>query len=287
MNVVLPAPFGPIRPTSLPSPTSSPTSTTARTPPKLTETPAAWSTLTARRPGRLSTTSAWHWTCDKSGTVHPHPVPGTGDVTRVELFLRGEASSGRFAPELARRAAVGRAEEPAEVLRARQAPATGDREDRLVAERRVEEVAAAVVQARGPDPPAHARALGLEELVQVARRDEARTRDLVGIEVRVAEVRLDEGLRVEQDLRPRAWPRRRLGAGRRGVQATDEVEHAVHRVRHLLRRDRPVLQTRGEAPEERDRRTRKPLGARDPDRGQAADLRLLPPEQVLGHPDDQ
>ena len=41
MKVVLPAPFGPIRPTSCPSPTSRSTSTTACTPPKLTEIPVA------------------------------------------------------------------------------------------------------------------------------------------------------------------------------------------------------------------------------------------------------
>jgi hypothetical protein len=44
MNVVFPAPFGPIRPTSCPSRTSRSASTSARTPPKLTDTPLAWRT---------------------------------------------------------------------------------------------------------------------------------------------------------------------------------------------------------------------------------------------------
>ena len=39
MNVVLPAPFGPIRPTSCPSSTARSTSSTACTPPKRTERP--------------------------------------------------------------------------------------------------------------------------------------------------------------------------------------------------------------------------------------------------------
>src|SRR5262249_21703110 len=53
MKVVFPAPFGPIRPTICPSPTTRSTSTTACTPPKLTEIPAASRTgVTGRRPFR-------------------------------------------------------------------------------------------------------------------------------------------------------------------------------------------------------------------------------------------
>ena len=43
MKVVLPAPLGPMSPTMVPSGTSSPTSTSACTPPKLTDTPSALS----------------------------------------------------------------------------------------------------------------------------------------------------------------------------------------------------------------------------------------------------
>jgi len=44
MKVVLPAPFGPIRPTSSPGSMSKSTPATARTPPKLTDTPRARNT---------------------------------------------------------------------------------------------------------------------------------------------------------------------------------------------------------------------------------------------------
>ena len=92
------------------------------------------------------------------------------------------------APELARRAAVGRAEQAAEVRRAGQPPAARDRRDRLVGERRIEQVAAAAIKPRGADEVAHAEPFALEHPVQVARRDEARTGDLLGVQARIAQV---------------------------------------------------------------------------------------------------
>ena len=145
MNVVLPAPFGPIRPTSCPSPTSRSTSTTAWTPPNRTEIPVAF----------------------RTGVIAP--APG-GDAS-----ADGAAP---LAPEVARRATVRRTEEPAEVLRARQAPPARDRQDRLVVELGIEQVPPAALEPRLPDPAADTRALRLEQLVQVPGRDEARPRDL-------------------------------------------------------------------------------------------------------------
>src|SRR5690349_20371672 len=109
MNVVLPAPFGPISPTSRPGPTSRSTSTTAWTPPKLTEIPVA----------------------ARTGVIG---CPSPGSARRG-----GDGRPQRLAPELVRRAAVLGAEHAGEVLRAGQAPAAGDREDRLVRQRRVGE----------------------------------------------------------------------------------------------------------------------------------------------------
>src|SRR5262245_46513250 len=199
MNVVLPAPFGPIRPTSCPSPTSRSTSTTARTPPNRTEIPVA---------------------C-RTGVIAPPRWSANGDAA--------------LASEVARRASVRRAEETAEVLRPRQAPPAGDRQDRLVVQRRVEQIAPAALEPGLPDPAADARALRLEQLVQVPRRDEARAGDPVRIELRVAQVRLDERLDVQQDLGTGAKPRRLLCPGRAGVERTYEVDHALDRVRRVRR----------------------------------------------------
>ena len=90
------------------------------------------------------------------------------------------------------------------MLRAGQSPAARDREDREMAESRIEQVAAAALQASRADPLAHARPLALEQLVEVARRDEARAGDSLRIEIGVAEVRRDERLDVVQDLRARS-----------------------------------------------------------------------------------
>ena len=93
-------------------------------------------------------------------------------------------------------------------------------------ERRVEQVAPAALEARRADPGAHARALGLEQLVEVARRDEARARDPLGPERRVAEVRLDVRLDREQDLGTRAQP---LRLGRRAVADVEAADHVERR----------------------------------------------------------
>src|SRR5262249_43175140 len=41
-----------------------------------------------RPAARLSTASAWHQTCDESGTFCPQTVPGTAGVTEQELLVR-------------------------------------------------------------------------------------------------------------------------------------------------------------------------------------------------------
>src|SRR5262245_1339646 len=225
MNVVLPAPFGPMRPTRRPSPTSRSTSTTACTPPKLTEIPLAFRT-------------------------------GVDSVCCDALHLTAEFDGG---------ASECRAEDAAEVLRTRKAPVSCDRQDRLVPERRIGEVALAPLEPCCSDPLADARAFGLEELVEVSRRDEARTRDLLRVEARVAEVRLDVRLDGEQDLRARTQPRGRVrGTGPR-VQAADEVEDALDRVRDVIRRHRPGVELRGEPRDERRGRARQAVPARDLD----------------------
>src|SRR4029077_10754178 len=175
MKVVLPAPFGPIRPTSCPSTTSRSTSTTACTPPNRTEIPVAL----------------------RTGVIDPPRSAPSAERRLQPGYLR-------LAPELARGAAVRRPEEPAEVLRPRQSPPARDRKNRLVGQGRIEQVATTALQPRLANPAADARALGLEELVQVPGRDGGGPGDPLGIQLRIAQVRLDERLHVEQDLRPRA-----------------------------------------------------------------------------------
>ena len=106
----------------------------------------------------------------------------------------------RLAAQLARRAAVGRPEDTAEMLRAGEPPTRRDRQDRLMRERGIHQIAPAAVEASRTDPAAHARPLRLEELVEVPPGDEARPRDLLRREVGISEVRLDERLDREQDL---------------------------------------------------------------------------------------
>ena len=153
------------------------------------------------------------------------------------------AAHGRFcrcpASELARRAAVRGSEEAAEVLRAGEAPATRDRQDRLVPEGRIDEVVATALEPRCPYPLADARAFGGEELVQVPRRDERRLGDVVGIEERIADVGLDERFDVEEDFRPR--PARGVACGSIRVEAAREVEDALGRPRSVFSRSRCPL----------------------------------------------
>src|SRR5262249_61400210 len=113
----------------------------------------------------------------------------------------GGSGGGRGPPVVARGATVRGPEESTEVLRAGEAPPARDLPDRLAAEVRVGEVAAATVEPGNTDPVADAHPLRLEQLVQVPLRDEARARDLVRPEPRVAEVLLDVRPDVEQDLR--------------------------------------------------------------------------------------
>src|SRR5262249_44877503 len=160
-------------PTSCPSPTSRSTSATAWTPPNLTEIPLAFSTgVTGDRLVRSRS-----------------PVPPA---------LRDGVSP--LAPDIPGGAPVLRAEEAAEMLRPGKAPATRDRENRLAAVGGIDQVAAAALQPRGADPAAHGRPLGLEQLVEIARRDEHCSCDLLGAECRIAEMRLDVRLDAEQDL---------------------------------------------------------------------------------------
>src|SRR5262249_37650881 len=152
---------------------------------------------------------------------------------------------------------------------------------RLVAECGIAEIAAAALEASRPNPLADARAFGLEELVEIAGGDEARTRYLFRVEVGVAEVRLDERLDVEQDLCARA---KTNGRRRRpGVQTANEIEDARDGVRNVIVLQSPVVELRGEAREERPRRARQPLAAGDLHGGHAGDLLRLRAQQMPRH----
>src|SRR5205807_6860838 len=105
--------------------------------------------------------------------------PGRGRRCRVKSAVKGSVETPigptrprRSLAELARRAAVGLAEQPAEVRRAGQPPPAGDGRDRLIGESGVDQVAPAAVEPRGADEVAHTEPRRLEHAVQVAGRDE-------------------------------------------------------------------------------------------------------------------
>ena len=70
-------------------------------------------------------------------------------------------------------------------------------------ERGIEQVTPATFEPRCADPAANARPLALEQLVEIPRRDEVRMSDPLRIKIRIAEIRLDERLDLEQELRAR------------------------------------------------------------------------------------
>src|SRR5581483_9720179 len=197
--------------------------------------------------------------------------------------LAGRAA-GRALPKLAaqlrRRAPVGRAEEPAVVLGAGEAPPARDREDRLLAQRGVEEVAAGALEPLLADPLADAHALALEQLVEVAGGDEAGAGDRLRAESGIAEVLLDEELDVAEDLvaRPEDAPGR--AAAPTGVQPDGEVERALGQRGRVAGADRAVLEAVRELADEAGRDARQAFAARDPDGGEAADPVRVVAEQL-------
>lgn len=103
----------------------------------------------------------------------------------------------------------------------------------MVGECRVAQVAAAVLQAFGADPLRHRVPLSGEHPVQVAGGDEARPGDLLGVEAGVAQVGLNVGLGLEEQVA--AGPG--MG-GRRSVEveveAADEVDDTFGQVGVLV-----------------------------------------------------
>src|SRR5215213_5350186 len=180
--------------------------------------------------------------------------------------VRATSSCQRPAPLLARRMPVGGAEHAAEVRRVRQPPARGDAEDRLVAQQRIAQVAAAALDALVADPLRHTEALALEQPVQVARGDVVRARDLLRAQAGRGQVLVDVGLDAREQHRVR---RRFLDAHALGEHPPDEVEHAVHDAR-VLRPHAPAVQPVDEPGEERAGEARQARVARDAGRGERA-----------------
>src|SRR5207245_224583 len=126
----------------------------------------------------------------RAGSTPRRAGPGAR-ASRRGVPVRAAGSHGAGAGGLAAaavlpgRLAVAGLEDLAEVRRVLEAPAARDGLDPALAERRVFQVAPAVLQAPLAHPAGHRGALVVEELVQVADRDVVRRRDGDRVEFRV------------------------------------------------------------------------------------------------------
>jgi hypothetical protein len=84
---------------------------------------------------------------------------------------------------------------------AREAPAAPYRNDLFAAQGGIRKIASAAVETTAPDPLGDAAPLHFEQLVEIPNGDVIRIRNPGRVEVRIAEVLVDEALCPEKQLR--------------------------------------------------------------------------------------